>query len=240
MKRKRLDDVLIANGYAGDKKEAFIFVTEGRVFVNGQKTVSPAEMVREDDRVEVRGEKEYVGRGAYKLEAAFAKFNIDVHGKVCADIGSATGGFVDVLLKRGAKKVYAIDTARGKLALKLREDPRVAVMEETDARDIESLPEKAELITGDVSLISLRSILPAVEKLSPDAEVVVLFKPQYETRDPSILRHGVIIDETARVALLSDFKEWLDANGWKILGLTESPIRGNEGNVEYLFNIRQK
>ena len=158
--RQRLDEALIKEGKANDKGDAFIIVTEGRVLVNGQKAVSPSQMVGEDDEVEVVGEKEYVGRGAYKLEAALAKFNIDVHEKVCADIGSATGGFVEVLLKRGAKKVYAIDTARGKLALKLREDPRVAVMEETDVRDVESLPERPELSTGDVSLISLRGILP--------------------------------------------------------------------------------
>ncbi|MDO8561115.1 MAG: TlyA family RNA methyltransferase [bacterium] len=238
MKRKRLDDVLITNGHAGDKNEAFIIVTEGRVFVNGQRAVSPAQMVREDDKIEVKGGREYVGRGAYKLDSALAKFDIDVHDKVCADIGSATGGFVEVLLKRGAAKVYAVDTARGKLDIKLREDKKVVVMEGTDVRGIESFPESIDFVSGDVSLISLKNILPHIKRLAPKSEVVVLFKPQYEARDPSILKHGVIKDDAAREALLKDFQDWLKENAWEIKGLSESPIRGSEGNVEYLFYLK--
>ncbi len=237
MKKQRLDEVLIREKRAKDTNDAFVIVTEGRVMVNGQKAVSPAQMIGGGDKVEVKREKEHVGRGAYKLEAVLAQFNIDVHEKVCVDIGSATGGFVEVLLEWGAKKVYAVDTARGKLDFKLRSRPEVILMESTDIRDVKSFPEKIDLVTADVSLISLRNILPHVARLAPGSEAVVLFKPQYETRDPSILRHGVIIDETARAALLSDFKEWLAANGWKVLGLTVSPIRGSEGNVEYLFYI---
>ncbi|MFY9462281.1 MAG: SAM-dependent methyltransferase, partial [Candidatus Sungiibacteriota bacterium] len=189
MKKQRLDEMLIREERAKDKNDAFVIVTEGRVLVNSQKAVSPAQMIGEDDKVEVKGEKEHVGRGAYKLEAALAKFNIDVHGKICVDIGSATGGFVEILLKYGAKKVYAVDTARGKLDLKLRSRPEVTVMEGTDVRDVKSLPENIDLVTADVSLLSLRNILPHVARLAPESEAVVLFKPQYETRDPSILRH---------------------------------------------------
>lgn len=239
MKRKRLDEVVMAKGLAVDKKEAFILVTGGRVFVNGQKSVSPAQMVRENDSIEVKSGREYVGRGAYKLEHALAKFSIDVHGKVCADIGSATGGFVEVLLKHGAEKVYAVDTARGKIDLKLREDPRVVVMEGTDVRDLENLPDSIDLVTIDVSLISLRGILPAVRRIASKAEVIALFKPQYETRDPKILRHGVVQDEDVRKKLFDDFTEWLAANGWNVADWIESPIRGSEGNTEYLLYIKQ-
>ena len=129
MKGEHFDEYLLRNGAVKNKEEAFVIVTEGRVFVNGQKAVSPAQLVKDDDRIEVRGGREFVGRGAYKLEAAIERFGIDVAGKICADIGAATGGFTEVLLKRGAKKIYAIDAGRGKLDLKLREDPRVVVME---------------------------------------------------------------------------------------------------------------
>lgn len=239
-KGKRLDEALISERSARDKNEAFVIVTEGRVFVNGQKAVSPAQIVGQNDRIEVRGGREFVGRGAYKLEAALTKFAIDVREKVCADAGSAVGGFVEVLLKRGAKKVYAIDTASGKLDVKLRNDSRVILKEETDIRST-SLPEPTDLITIDVSLISLREILPRVKKfLAQGAEIIALFKPQYETRDQSILRHGVVKDSAAREALLGDFLAWAGENNWRILGKIESPIRGNEGNVEYLLHIQPK
>ena len=238
MKRQRLDEVLIRDGLAADKKEAFIVVTEGRVLVDGQKAVTPAQLVSGQAKVELRGEARYVGRGAYKLEAALAAFRIPIEGKVCADIGAATGGFTEVLLKRGAKKVYAIDTARGKLAFKLRRDPRVALMEETDVRGLASLPELVDCAVIDVSLISLRQILPEVKRLlKPDGVVAALFKPQYETRDPRMLQHGVIRNAADREMLLKDFTDWAQAHGWEIRDRIESPIRGSKGNVEYLFHF---
>lgn len=237
-KVRRLDEALILEGNARDRNEAFVIVTEGRVFVNGQKAVSPAQWVTDNDKIEARGVREYAGRGAYKLDEALRKFAIDVHEKVCADIGSAVGGFVEVLLKNGAKKVYAIDTAFGKLDVKLRNDSRVVVMEETDIRSLEALPEPIDLITIDVSLIPLREILPKVKKfLARGAEIVALFKPQYETRDQSILRHGVVKDSAAREALLNDFIAWAESNRWRVLGNIESPIKGSEGNVEYLIHF---
>lgn len=236
MKKQRLDEFLIAKGLTENKQAAFVVVTEGRVLVNGQKAVSPSQMVVKDAKIEVLEEKKYVGRGALKLEAALKNFKIDVSGKVCADIGSATGGFVQVLLEHGAKKVYAIDTAKGKLDLKLRNDKRVIVMESTDVRDLEILPEPIDFITIDVSLISLRNILPHVGRfLDKNGAVIALFKPQYETRDPKILKHGVIKDSKARENLLNDFLKWADENKWRVLGKIESPIRGSEGNIEYLI-----
>ncbi len=226
-------------GLASGREAAFVKVTEGRVFVDGQKAVSPAQMVRSDAKIEIRGGPEYVGRGALKLEAALEKFKIDVSGKTCADIGSATGGFTEVLLKYGAKKVYAIDTARGKLAPKLREDERVVAMEKTDVRDVESLPDPIEIVTIDVSLIPLQDILAHIKRfLSSRGEIVSLFKPQYQTRDRKLLKRGIIREASAREELLETFLQWAEERGWKIKGTMESPIRGSEGNVEYLLWLR--
>lgn len=288
MKQRRLDDVLTSGGFAEGKEAAFILVTEGRVFVNGQKAVSPAQLVSDDERIEVRSEREFVGRGAYKLEAAIREWGIDVSGKVCVDVGAATGGFTEVLLKHGAKKVYAIDVGHGKLDLKLREDPRVVVMEGMNvltlgpadaffdtlappsrgaslrarqaapdgpsgdhagspregpkrhpAGPTPSLKEKVDMVTIDVSFTSLRSVLPVVRQwLSAEGKVVALFKPQYEVKDTSFLKHGILRDDETRRELVERFRAWLREHGWQEFGFMESPIRGSEGNVEYLFYLR--
>lgn len=241
MKKKRLDDILIEKKLVVDKKDAFVKVTEGAVFVDGQKAVSPAQLFLPEAKIKVREARKYVGRGAYKLEAALNNFLIDVQDKICADIGAATGGFTEILLLNGAKKVYAIDTARGKLALKIRENPRVVVLEDKDIRHLAGLPDKIDIATMDVSLISLRNILPYVKKLlAENGEAITLFKPQYETRDPSILHHGVIKDDTSREELLQDFLTWLPENGWKTKKYIESPIRGDKGNKEYLLHLKIK
>ena len=236
--KKRLDTVLIEFGTIADAREAFTMVTEGRVFINGQKAVSPAQMVDTNVKVEIREGRKYVGRGALKIEAAIQKFGIDVSGKICVDVGAATGGFTEVLLKHGAKKVYAIDTARGKLALKLREDPRVVVMERTDVRDLRELPEAADVAVIDISLLPLEEILPSVKRLiKTSTSVVALFKPQYETRDPKLLRHGIVKDDATRKALLKEFVAWAEASDWSIQELKESPIQGMGGNKEYLLYL---
>lgn len=241
MKRERLDDYLIRHGYASDKDEAFIVVTEGRVLINDQKAVSPAQSVDLDSRIEIREPRQFVGRGARKLEAALDAFGIiHIEDWVCADIGTATGGFTEVLLLRGAARVYAIDTARGKLALKLRQNPRVIVMEETDVRDLDHLSELIDLVTIDVSLVRLRSILPTAAKfLAPRGFAVVLFKPQYETRDAALLRRGVIRNTDDAKHLLEEFIKWAEENGWKVEKWIESPIKGNKGNTEYLLHLKQ-
>lgn len=284
MAAKRLDEVLIGRGDVGDEIDAFIAVTEGRVLVNGQKAISPSQPVGEEDRIEVKPVREFVGRGAEKLNAALATFGIDVAGKTCADAGAATGGFSEVLLKRGARRVYAIDAGRGKLDPKLRADPRVVVMEGVnvlalgatslsqharsgqrrnfaqrrvqhprprsgdhapaprDGFETEVFPSafggKIELVTIDVSLTSLRRVLPVVRGWLADAgSIVALFKPQYEVEDKRLLRHGVLEDAGARERTLEDFRRWLAQSGWRELGFMESPIRGAEGNVEYLFHV---
>lgn len=239
----RLDTRLTNAGYVGNSKAAFVLVTEGRVFVNGQKAVSPGQMVGEDDEVEVRGGKEFVGRGAYKLEAAIEKFGVDVRMKVCADVGAATGGFSEVLLKHGAKKVYAIDVGRGKLDIKLREDPRVAVREGVNVLNLGKSDfhnfHNIDIVAVDLSFTSLRLVLPIVQRwLSKGGRVVALFKPQYEIADKSLLKHGIVHDEAARQRAVEYFRTWLRANGWSEFGFMESPIRGSEGNIEYLFYLK--
>lgn len=239
MKKKRLDEALIEKGFVKEKHEAFVAVTEGRVFVGGQKAVSPSQLVVPEAKIQIRNLREYVGRGAYKLVAALNEFRIDVKNKICADIGSATGGFTEVLLKNGAKKVYAIDTARGKLAPKLRSDPRVIVREGEDIRDISSLPDAIDCVTVDVSLLRLEELLPAIRKiLGSKGIVITLFKPQYQTRDPKMLRHGIVKNNAICEKLFSGFQEWVQKNGWNIIGTMQSPIRGDKGNAEFLIYLK--
>lgn len=238
-KKIRLDEWLINQRFAENRQAAFILVTEGRVFAEGHKAISPAQEFSREAKIEVRAARKYVGRGAEKLVAAMEFFHVSAEGKICADIGAATGGFTQVLLQYGAKKVYAIDTAKGKLDIKLREDQRVAVMEGTDVRDLSELPDLPKLVTIDVSLVSLRSILPAVSRLmAPGGEVIALFKPQYETRNPKMLRHGIIMDDRYRESMFRDFIAWAEGNGWKTTETMVSPIRGSEGNTEYLIHFK--
>ena len=238
MKKKRLDDILLERGNVETKQEAFILVTEGRVLANGQKTVSPAQIFALDARIEVKTDSGYVGRGAFKLEGAMQHFGVSTEGMICADIGAATGGFTEILLKYGAAKVYAIDTAQGKLALKIRQNPKVVVMERTDVRHLESLLEKISLAVIDVSLISLKEILLATARLLEDhGQVIALLKPQYETRDAALLRNGIIEDAVARESIRDDMLEWAEKNSWQVLSWMESPIKGSEGNVEYLLHL---
>ena len=182
-----------------------------------------------------------MGRGAYKLEEALDVFGVSPEGLICVDIGAATGGFTEILLLNGASKVYAIDTAFGKLDLKLREDPRVVVMEQTDIRKVEKLPEQIDLVVADVSLLPLEWILPHAHRLlEKDGEMVALMKPQYQTRDSSILHHGVVKDDAAREALLSDITVFATESGWEVLGSMTSPIRGGQGgNTEYLIHLKK-
>ena len=242
MKKQRLDEFLIAHEFVRDKNEAFIIVTEGRVSVEGHKAISPAQMVMPLGKIEVRPLSPYVGRAAYKLAGALDAFGLTSKGLICVDIGAATGGFTQVLLERGARKVYAIDTAKkGKLALKLREDPRVVVREETDVRHMEKLPELVSLITIDVSLISLRDILQHAKRLlESKGTVVALFKPQYETRDPRVLHKGVVSDARVRERMRDEFVAWVRAHGWQVMQIIESPIRGAKGNVEYLLHLTRQ
>ena len=238
MKKKRLDEILIGRGIAKDKRDAFVRVTEGDIFVEGQKAVSPAQQFAPETPIRVRERSPYVGRGGFKLAAALEAFHIDPTDKVCADIGAATGGFTDVLLQRGAAKVYAIDAGGGKLALKLREDPRVVVMEETNILHLSSLPEPIGLLVADLSFTSLRYLLDVMKKfLAPHAEVVTLFKPQYEVAEHE-LSHGIVTDRGARERALREFLAYANEHHWEVMNTTESPIPGSKGNIEYLVHLK--
>lgn len=238
MKKKRLDEILIARGLASEKNEALRLILGGNIFAQNQKAISPAQLYAEEVCIEIRGASQFVGRGGEKLAHAVKEFEINPAGRICLDIGSATGGFVDVLLQNGAKKVYAVDTAKGKLDLKLRENPRVIVMEDTNIIGLESLPEPVDIISIDVSLTSLRNVFPHLKKfLQPDGEVIALFKPQYEVADKKFLKHGILEDAVVRQQTLNDFLKWLGENNWKLLGQTTSPIKGSEGNTEFLLHI---
>lgn len=238
MKKKRLDEILIERGLVKDKAEAFIRVTEGFVLVEGQKAISPAQPFGPDSTIKVKEVLPYVGRGGFKLAGGLKEFSIDVLGKVCLDIGSATGGFTDVMLQNGAIRVYAIDTGWGKLHPKLREDERVVVMEKTNILHLLELPEKADFAASDLSLTSLRHLLLVLPKfLKPNAETVLLFKPQYEVEAYEV-RHGIVEDAEIRERAFAEFMRYAEEHGWQILGYAASPIRGAKGNVEYLVHLR--
>lgn len=239
MKKKRLDVLLIEYGNASTKEEALKMIIAGDVLVQGQKAVSPAQMFESGVPIEVRGRPPFVGRGGEKLAHAVKEFHIDAAGKIALDVGAATGGFTDVLLQHGAKKVYALDTAKGKLDVKLREDPRVIIMEGTNIIGLKTLPDLADIISIDVSLTSLRNVFPQIKKfLRPGGDVLALFKPQYEIEDKRFLRHGIIEDSAARQQTLDDFLAWVAENNWHVLEYIPSPIKGSEGNTEYLLHVR--
>jgi 23S rRNA (cytidine1920-2'-O)/16S rRNA (cytidine1409-2'-O)-methyltransferase len=251
MKKYRLDDVLIARGFVSSKKEAFVVVTEGRILINGQKAIAPAQLIVSDARIVWHESPAYVGRGAKKLLHALDVFGIDPEGKICLDIGAAIGGFTQVLLERGAAMVYAVDTARGKFDTGLRKDTRVVVWEGADIRRVvmcadakeharykQCLSASADLIVIDVSLVSLRYILAHISASGlrdASGSVIALLKPQYETRSPRHLKKGVVVNDRVREALCKDFEEWAIAHEWHVAGRTTSPITGSAGNTEYLY-----
>jgi 23S rRNA (cytidine1920-2'-O)/16S rRNA (cytidine1409-2'-O)-methyltransferase len=242
MRKKRLDDALVEAGLIDNRQEAQIIIASGEVFVNGIKEQRPGLLVDSvSQALEWRGKaKRYVGRGGMKLEKALNEFGLDVGGLVVADIGASTGGFTDCLLQRGAIKVYAVDVGYGQLDLTLRQDDRVVNMERTDIRQVESFPDRIDLAVIDVSFISLRQVLPYVKRwLTPGKPVIVLFKPQFEAGEKDVaLSRGVIRDESLRQQLLVEFKLWADTNDFKLEAETESPIKGDKGNVEFLLLFR--
>ena len=213
----------------------------GRVTVEGQKADKPGLRVPLDAHVEVQGAERYVGRGGFKLEAALAHFQISAAGKTCLDIGSSTGGFTDCLLQHGAVKVYAIDVGRGQIDWKLRNDPRVIVREGFNARYLTSaeIGESVQLCVADVSFISLTLILPAVFALLPDAaDMIVLIKPQFELSPGKVGRGGIVRDPALHAEAIEKLRRFVEREGRRWLGVTESPIKGREGNLEFLAHIR--
>lgn len=239
--KKRLDVLLVEQGYADSRTKAQAIIMSGQVYVAGQKADKPGTSFEETVSIEVKGATcPYVSRGGLKLEKALRDFGIKPVDYVCSDSGASTGGFTDCLLQQGARKVFAIDVGYGQLDWKIRSDPRVVVMERTNVRYVtpEQLGEPLDLSVIDVSFISLRIVLPVIKTfLKPAGQVVCLIKPQFEAGKEKVGKKGVVRDPQTHKEVLDSFVSLVDALGFKILGLTFSPVKGPEGNIEFLSHI---
>ena len=238
--RQRADRLLVARGLAESRNRAQALIAAGLVLCNGRPLGKPSQELEETAELTVTGrDHPWVSRGGVKLEAGLEAFGLNPAGSVCLDLGASTGGFVDVLLSRGAARVYAVDVGRGQLAARLRADPRVVSLEQTDARDLtpSHLPEPPRLISADLSFISLTRALPAALDLAmPGAELVVLVKPQFEAGRGAVGKGGVLRDSTVRKAAVAKVHDWLDSQpGWTVKGMIDSPIAGGDGNLEALI-----
>ncbi|HEX6386275.1 MAG TPA: TlyA family RNA methyltransferase [Anaerolineae bacterium] len=234
--RERLDKVMVNQGLVETRARARGLILAGEVRVDGQRVDKPGTAVAADADIEVKAPVPYVSRGGFKLAAALMHFDIDVSGRVCADVGACTGGFTDVLLQHGAARVYAIDVGYGQLDWKLRQDERVVVMERTNARYLQSLPEPVTFVAVDVSFISLKLILPAVRGwLAPEADIVALVKPQFEAGPEQVGKGGIVKDAAVHQQVLLDVLRWTHNNDLAPIGLIRSPVTGTEGNVEFLL-----
>jgi 23S rRNA (cytidine1920-2'-O)/16S rRNA (cytidine1409-2'-O)-methyltransferase len=240
--KSRLDVALVERGLVETRSKAQSLIMARRVLVNGEYVDKPGTSIRSDDELRVAElEHPWVGRGGMKLAHALEQFGIDVEGKVCADIGASTGGFTDVMLKKGAKKVYAIDVGYGQLDALLRNDPRVVNREKVNARYLtaEDFDEPVAFASIDVSFISLELILPAV-KTFLDGELVALIKPQFEVGKRDVGKGGIVRDIEKRTAAVDRVVAFARQNGFEPRGVIESPVKGAEGNVEYLMYARTR
>ena len=239
--KKRLDVLLTEQGYADSRTKAQAIIMAGQVYVDGQKADKPGISYEESVEIEVRGDVcPYVSRGGLKLEKALRDFRVKPEGYVCSDSGASTGGFTDCLLQQGASKVFAIDVGYGQLDWKIRSDPRVVVMERTNIRYVtpEELGEPLDLSVIDVSFISLKIVLPTIKTLlKPDGQVLCLIKPQFEAGREKVGKKGVVRDSQTHQEVLDMFVELADQLGFRILGLTFSPVKGPEGNIEFLGHL---
>jgi 23S rRNA (cytidine1920-2'-O)/16S rRNA (cytidine1409-2'-O)-methyltransferase len=237
--KERLDILLVECGLISTRSRAKAVIMAGEVLVDGQRVDKPGTKVARDADLHVVAPMPYVSRGGYKLAGALDLFQLDVTGKVCADVGACTGGFTDVLLQRGAARVYAIDVGYGQLDWKLRQDDRVMVMERTNVRYLDELPETAAFVSIDVSFISLKLVLPAVKKwLAPSGDIVALIKPQFEAGPKQVGKGGVIKDTAVHRQVLEEILGWASENDLPPQALIRSPIKGADGNVEFLAHLR--
>ena len=236
--KTRLDVLLVERGLQESRQKAQATIMSGLVFVNNQRVDKPGTAVANDAEIEVRGNVlPYVSRGGLKLEKAMKSFGLTLTGMTCADIGASTGGFTDCMLQNGAVKVYAVDVGYGQLDWKLRNDPRVVCMERTNARYLthEQIPDELDFASIDVSFISLRLILPAVNGLLREGgHVACLVKPQFEAGREKVGKKGVVRDASVHREVLENFLIHAKESGFTVLDITYSPIRGPEGNIEYL------
>ena len=241
--RRRADQLLVERGLAESRAKAQALILAGLVFSGTSRIEKPGMALRLDAVLEVKGQDHpWVSRGGVKLDHALAHFGIEPEGLVCLDIGASTGGFTDVLLARGAAKVYAVDVGRGQLAWKLRNDARVVVLERTNARHLTraEVPEPVGLIACDASFIGLETVLPAPLALAaPGAWLIALIKPQFEVGKDKVGKGGVVRDPVLHAEVCARISAWIGARaGWRVIGVTQSPIAGPEGNLEFLIAAR--
>ena len=241
--KKRLDALLVERGLAETRAKAQALILAGAVWSGEKKLDKAGTAVVDDIALELRGrDHPWVSRGGIKLAHALEHFQIDVAGVVALDIGASTGGFTDVLLTNGAKHVYAVDVGHGQLAWKLRQDPRVTVLERVNARHLTAsdIPEPPDLVVCDASFIGLETVLPAaLALLKPQARLVALIKPQFEVGPAQVGKRGVVRDPELHRAVCARIARWLEGLGWTVEGIAESPITGPEGNVEFLIYARR-
>ena len=243
MMKERLDVLLVKRNLADSREKAKAIIMSGSVFVDGQREDKAGSAFPEDVSIEVRGHTlPYVSRGGLKLEKALKNFDVTVEGKVCTDVGSSTGGFTDCMLQNGAKKVYAIDVGRGQLDWKLRQDERVICMEKTNIRYVtpEDLGEEIDFSSIDVSFISLTKVLlPIRNYLRGRGQIVALIKPQFEAGREKVGKKGVVRERSTHIEVIEMVRDYARSIGFDILDLDYSPIRGPEGNIEYLIHLEK-
>ena len=239
--KKRLDVLLVEQGLADSREKAKAIIMSGIVYVDNNKEDKAGTTFEETARIEVRGNTlKYVSRGGLKLEKAMNNFGVTLEGKVCMDVGASTGGFTDCMLQNGAVKVYSVDVGHGQLAWKLRNDERVVCMEKTNIRYVtpDDIDDVIEFASIDVSFISLTKVLPAVRELmTPGGEIVCLIKPQFEAGREKVGKKGVVRELSTHIEVVQMIVDYARANGFRTLHLTYSPIKGPEGNIEYLLHI---
>jgi 23S rRNA (cytidine1920-2'-O)/16S rRNA (cytidine1409-2'-O)-methyltransferase len=232
-----LDVLVTRSGLAESRERAQALIMAGKVKVAGETVRRPDRSVEDGTPISIDSEPEYASRGALKLGPALQRFCVDPSGRICADIGASTGGFTDVLLRRGAQRVYALDVGRGLLHWRLRQDPRVVVIERVNARHMETFPEPVNLVVIDVSFIGLEKVLPAVARAAPGAEVVALFKPQFQVGRADVGKGGIVRDMQATEAALGRFREWSAANGFRVVDESPSEVEGADGNREIFVHL---
>ncbi len=243
MKKERLDVLLVEKGLCESRTRAQAVIMEGLVYVGEQRMDKPGMTVNPEANITVRGNLcPYVSRGGLKLEKALAYFGVNPIEYVCSDSGASTGGFTDCLLQKGAKKVFAIDVGYGQLAWSIRSDPRVVVMERTNIRNVtlDQIGEPLDLSVVDVSFISLKLVLPVIARLlRPDGQVLCLIKPQFEAGREKVGKKGVVRDPATHIEVLENFMDTAHSLGFAVSGLTWSPVKGPEGNIEFLGHLTQ-
>ena len=241
--KKRLDILVFEKGFAESREKAKAIIMAGQVYVDNQKADKCGAAYEESAKLEVRGSVlKYVSRGGLKLEKAIANFGLDLNGKTAMDIGASTGGFTDCMLQNGAKKVYSIDVGYGQLAWKLRTDERVVNLERTNMRKVtrEQVPDPIDFFSVDVSFISLRLILPVARELMAEkAQAVCLIKPQFEAGREKVGKKGVVRDPAVHAEVVRNIFDFCLQNGFDVLNLDFSPIKGPEGNIEYLIHLQK-